>query len=109
MVRFLFIHRCCIFVFFLHAGPMPSRFFFFAKFVAGLATQCTVKEKGWSRDGKEGWRRHEYGEDVEQHTSTINPTTVVRCPRTALQHLQSHDPRLTSRLLKLQSGSGNVL
>ena len=56
--------RCCIFVFFFCiSADCPSRFFFFANFVAGLATQCPVKEKLWSRKvgfswtKKKRWRR----------------------------------------------------
>ena len=41
----------------LHFGRMPYRLF--AKFVAGLATKCPVKEKVWSRKGGFNWTKND--------------------------------------------------
>ena len=51
------IRRWCVFffntvVFSCCLAFRPNAFFFFAKFVAGLATKCAVKENFWSREGR---------------------------------------------------------
>ena len=98
---------CCVFVFF-HFGRMPLSFL--VKFVAGFATKCHVKENGREKAVRKG------GGDTNtvrtmnntQLQSILSPQQHVH-ERHHHQHFQSDDPRLTSRLLKLQSDSGNCL
>ena len=77
-----FVYSTLLFVFFLHFGRMHLSLC--CEICGTIGNEMLRKRKLWSRKGgEEGWSRHEYGEDDEQHTSPINPFTTAKCPRTA--------------------------